>query len=144
MAELTFGMIKPDAVSACSSGLVIAAIEENGFHINRMHKVMLSESTARAFYAVHLERPFFGELIEFIISGPVILLALERDNAVKAWRDLMGPTDPADAEEGTMRKLFGTSIGCNAVHGSDGPDTAIQELTLFFPDLLKGTKYQER
>ena len=144
MAEYTFAMIKPDAVSANESGRIIAIIEEHGFHILRMHKVVLTESTARAFYAVHQERPFYGELIEFIISGPVILLAFERENAVKEWRDLMGPTDPADAPEGTIRHRYGTSIGCNAVHGSDGADTAIQELTLFFPELLKDKRYQER
>lgn len=136
MMEKTFAMIKPDAVEAKNSGKIIDIIEnQGGFNIIRMEKVQLSKEKAREFYAVHKERPFFGELVEFVTSGPVIIMALERDNAVKAWRDLMGATDPMKAEEGTIRKKFGKNIGNNATHGSDAPETAKQELALFFPNL---------
>ena len=90
---------------------------------------------AEEFYGVHKSRPFFGELVEFVTSGPVVIMALEKENAIADWRKLMGATDPAKAEAGTMRKLFGKSIGNNAVHGSDAPETAEFELSLFFPDL---------
>ena len=100
-----------------------------------MRKVVLDADKATEFYAVHKDRPFFGELVEFVTSGPVIIMALEKENAIKAWRDLMGATNPAEAAEGTIRKKFGTSIGNNAVHGSDAPETAKTELALMFPDL---------
>lgn len=135
MTERTFTIIKPDAVQAKHTGKIIDMIEQQGFEILRMHKVVLTKKDAEMFYDVHKERPFFKELIEFVISGPIILLALEKENAIKSWRDLMGATDPAQAQEGTIRKLFGTSISANAVHGSDAPETAQQELGLFFPDL---------
>jgi nucleoside-diphosphate kinase len=134
MIEQTFAVIKPDAIAAGNSGKIIDMIEKNGFDIIRMEKVMLDPEMAKEFYAVHKERPFFKELIDFITSGPVIIMMLERDNAVKAWRDLMGETDPAKAAPNTIRKLFGASIGKNATHGSDSSATAEQELELFFGD----------
>lgn len=133
--QRTFAMIKPDAVAAKNSGKIIDMIEKNGFTILGMKKVHLNKQTAQEFYAVHKERPFFGELVEFVTSGPVILLALEKENAILAWRDLMGATDPLKAQEGTIRKIFGKNIGNNAVHGSDAPETAHTELALFFPDI---------
>lgn len=133
--ERTFAMIKPDAVAAKNSGKIIDLIEKNGFTILRMEKKQLSPQLVETFYAVHKERPFFNEMVSFIVSGPVIIMALEKENAVKAWRDLMGATDPNKADAGTVRKLFGTSIGNNAAHGSDASETAMQELALFFSDL---------
>lgn len=132
MIERTFAMIKPDAVKHHNIGNIIAMIEAHGFTIDRMEKKQLSRSTAQQFYAVHKDRPFFGELVDFITSGPVIVLALEKENAIKAWRDLMGATNPAQAAEGTIRKKYAHSIGENAVHGSDAPETAAQELALIF------------
>lgn len=135
--ERTFAMIKPDAVAAGHSGAIIQAIEENGFKIVGMRKADLPKDMVEKFYGVHKERPFFGELVTFITSGPVVLLALEKEGAIKAWRDLMGSTNPDEAAEGTMRKRFGTSKGKNATHGSDAPETAAFELGLFFPELTK-------
>ena len=135
MIERTFAMIKPDAIAAKNSGKIIDMIEHNGFTILGMRKTTIDKATAQKFYAVHKERPFFGELVSFVTSGPVILMALEKENAIKAWRDLMGATDPFKANEGTIRKKFGTSIGNNATHGSDAPETAQEELGLFFPEL---------
>jgi len=135
MAEFTFGMIKPDAVIAKNSGPIIKMLEDDGFNIVRMRKGVLSVDTAEQFYAVHKDKPFFKELVEFVTSGPVIIMALHRDDAIKRLRELMGATNPADAADGTVRKLYGTSIGSNAVHGSDAPETAIIELELFFPEL---------
>ncbi len=128
-------MIKPDAVAAKNSGKIIDMIEKNGFTILGMEKKQLSKDKAAEFYAVHKERPFFGELVEFVTSGPVIVLALEKENGIAAWRDLMGATDPLKANEGTIRKIFGKNIGNNATHGSDAPETAQVELGLFFPHL---------
>ena len=135
MTERTFAMIKPDAVAAKNSGKIIDMIEQNGFTILGMRKMTIDKKKAEEFYAVHKERPFFGELVSFVTSGPVIVLALERDNAVKAWRDLMGATDSRKADKGTVRNLFGTDIGKNAAHGSDSVENAKIELNLFFPDL---------
>lgn len=135
MLERTFAMIKPDAVAAGNTGKIIDLIESKGFTIVGMEKTKLSKDKASLFYAVHKERPFFGELVDFVSSGPVVLLALEKDNAIKAWRDLMGATDPRKADVGTIRNLFGTHVGENATHGSDAPETAEQELALFFPNL---------
>ncbi len=132
MQERTFAIIKPDAVRAMRTGSIISIIEEAGFNILRLEKTTISKEKAREFYAVHKDRPFFGELVDFISSGPVVIMALEKDNAIKAWRNLMGATDPAKAAEGTIRKKFGTSIGNNVVHGSDAPETAKMELELFF------------
>jgi nucleoside-diphosphate kinase len=133
--NFTFAMIKPDAVRAGNTGAIINLIEKSGFEIVRMEKKTLNRATVEEFYAVHKARPFFGEMVEFVISGPAVLLALKKDDAVLAWRDLMGATNPATATYGTVRKLYGTSIGSNAAHGSDAPETAKTELGLFFPDL---------
>ncbi len=135
MIERTFAMIKPDAVAAHNSGKIIDLIEQNGFTILAMRKMKLDKQKAEEFYAVHKDRPFFGELVSFVASGPVIVMALERDNAVKAWRDLMGATDSRKADKGTVRNLYGTDIGKNAVHGSDSVENAQIELKLFFPEL---------
>lgn len=135
MTERTFAMIKPDAVAAKNGGKIIDLIEQNGFTIVGMRKMNIDKAKAEEFYAVHKERPFYGELVSFVTSGPVIVLALEKDNAVKAWRDLMGATDSRKADKGTIRNLFGTDIGKNAAHGSDAPETAKTELKLFFPEL---------
>lgn len=135
MKQKTFAMIKPDAIQAKDAGKIIDTIEKKGFTILRMEKTQLTKDKAQKFYAVHKERPFFGELVDFVTSGPVIIMALEKEDGIKAWRDLMGATDPLKAEEGTIRKLFGKNIGNNATHGSDAPETAAFELSLFFPDL---------
>jgi nucleoside-diphosphate kinase len=133
--ERTFAIIKPDAVAAGNSGKIIEIIEKNGFKIVGMQKMQLTKEKAQEFYGVHKDRPFFGDLVTFITSGPIVALALEKDGAIKAWRDLMGATDPLKAAEGTIRKQFGVNIGSNATHGSDAPETAKVELALFFPDL---------
>jgi nucleoside-diphosphate kinase len=132
--ERTFAIIKPDAVCGGHTGAIIDRIEKEGFSIVEMRKMSISRELAEKFYAVHAERPFFGELVDFMASGPVVVLMLEKENAIAAWRDLMGATDPAKAEEGTIRKLFGISLAeGNATHGSDAPETAAFELGLFFP-----------
>jgi nucleoside-diphosphate kinase len=133
--ERTFGMIKPDAVAAGNAGKILDAIEKNGFKVIGMRKLHMSLATAQKFYAVHSARPFYADLTSFMSSGPTIVLALEKDGAIKAWRDLMGATNPADAAEGTLRKLFGASIDNNAVHGSDAPETAAEEIKFFFADV---------
>ncbi len=133
--ERTFAIIKPDAVAAGHSGDIIRLIELNGFSILRLEKRMISKAEAETFYGVHKERPFFGELVEYMTSGPVIVMALERENAIASWRELMGATDPKKASLGSLRRMFGTHIGSNATHGSDAPETAAFELGLFFPDL---------
>lgn len=132
MNELTFAMIKPDVVKSKNSGKVLDLIEQNGFEILRMQKGQLSKEMAEDFYAVHASKPFFNELVSFVTSGPVIVMALEKENAIKEWRNLMGATDPLQAAPGTVRKLYGTNIGENAVHGSDSQENAAIELTLFF------------
>jgi len=129
---MTFAIIKPDAVRAGNIGNIIQKITENGFNIRAMKMVQMSRKIAEGFYEVHRERPFFGDLVEFMSSGPSIVLALEKDNAVQAWRDLMGPTDSTKAPKGTIRGDFGTSIQENASHGSDSPDNARFELCYFF------------
>lgn len=130
--ERTLAIIKPDAVAAGHAGKIIAMIEEAGFHILALRKQRLSRAEAEGFYAVHKGRPFFEELVEFMTEGPVVLMALERENAIAGWRELMGATNPEKAEAGTIRKLFGTNIGRNASHGSDAPETAAFELGWFF------------
>ena len=135
MVEKTFAMIKPDAVKAKNSGKIIDMIEAHGFTIVGMRKTQLTKAQVELFYAVHKERSFFGEMVDFLVSGPVVLLTLEKENAIKAWRDLMGATDPLKAEPGTVRKLYGTNIGSNATHGSDASATARIELAQFFPEL---------
>jgi nucleoside-diphosphate kinase len=130
--EQTLAIIKPDAVAARHAGRIIARIEEAGFQIRAMRQLQLSQKQAEGFYAVHRARPFFGSLTSFMASGPVIVLALEAEDAIKKWRGLMGATDPAKAEAGTLRKEFGGSIENNATHGSDAPETAAFELGYFF------------
>lgn len=129
---MTFGIIKPDAVRAGKAGAIIQRITENGFKIRAMKLLHMSRPLAEGFYAVHRERPFFGELVEFMTSGPSVALALEKDDAVQAWRDLMGPTDSTKAPKGTIRGDFGKNVGENAVHGSDSPENAKIELSYFF------------
>lgn len=135
MMQTTFAIIKPDAVKAGFSGKIIDRIEQEGFEIVSMRKMLISQPQAEQFYAVHKERPFFGELVSFMTSGPVIVMALRKDNAILAWRELMGATDPLKATVGTMRRTYGANVGENATHGSDAPETAAQELALFFPEL---------
>lgn len=132
--EQTFAVIKPDAVKAGNAGKIITMIEDNGFEILRLQKGQLSSDLAELFYDVHKEKPFFKELVDFISSGPIIIMALQKEDAINAWRTLMGSTNPVQAPEGTIRKKFGTSIGQNAVHGSDSAQTARQELGLFFAE----------
>lgn len=136
MVEKTFAIIKPDAVAAKHIGAIIETIERNKFTILRMQRVELSRAQAEQFYAVHKERSFFDELVDYMISGPVVIMALAQENAIQNWRDLMGATNPEKAAPGTLRKMFGTSIGNNATHGSDSAETASQELSFFFPDLI--------
>lgn len=135
MTELTFAIIKPDAVAAHNSGKIIDRIEKEGFKILGMKKCKLNRAQAEIFYEVHKSRPFFGELVDFMVSGPVVVMTLQKENAIAAWRDLMGSTNPASANEGTLRKEFGANIGNNAVHGSDSKDNARREIALFFPEL---------
>ena len=133
--ERTLAIIKPDAVAARNAGRIIERIESSGFTIRAMRLVNLSGKEAEGFYAVHRERPFFPSLTAFMSSGPAIVLALEAPDAIKKWRTLMGATDPAKADAGTLRKDFGKSIENNATHGSDAPDTAAYEIGYFFPGL---------
>ncbi|CCO24298.1 nucleoside-diphosphate kinase [Maridesulfovibrio hydrothermalis] len=135
MGELTFSIIKPDAVQNGKIGDILKMITDSGLKIKATKMIQLSRVQAEGFYAVHKERPFFGELVEYMISGPCVVSVLEGDNAIKRYRDLMGATNPADAEEGTIRKAFGASIEANACHGSDGPDTAAIEVPYFFSSL---------
>lgn len=135
MSNITFGIIKPDAVRTGNHGKIIAKILENEFKIRGMKLIHQSLKDAEGFYAVHAERPFYGELTEFMSSGPCVVLALEKDNAVPAWRELMGSTNPAEAAEGTLRKEFASSIGENAVHGSDSDENAAIEIAYFFSKL---------
>jgi nucleoside-diphosphate kinase len=135
MKEKTFAIIKPDAVAAKNIGNIIAMIEKNGFDIIGMRLAHLTKDQVETFYAVHKDKPFFGETVEFMTSSPVVLMVLEKENAIKAWRDLMGATNPAEAAEGTIRKLYGANIGSNATHGSDLPEAAAFEIGLFFPEL---------
>jgi nucleoside-diphosphate kinase len=130
--EKTFSIIKPDAVASGKAGKILALLEQNGFRIAALRMVKLSQSQAEGFYAVHKERPFYGSLVKFMTEGPVIVMALEREDAVKKLREVMGATNPANAAEGTVRKLFAESIERNAIHGSDAPETAAQELPYFF------------
>jgi len=125
-------MIKPDAVAAGKSGLILDQIIKNGFQIKALRLVHMSRPQAESFYAVHRGRPFFDSLVEFMTSGPVIAAILEKENAVASYRQLIGSTNPADAADGTIRKLFATSIQNNAVHGSDADDTAVKECSFFF------------
>ena len=130
--ERTFAIIKPDAVSKQLAGQILARIEAAGFTVTAMRMQHLTKTEAEGFYAVHAQRPFFGGLTDFMSSGPCVLLCLEAPEAIAQWRALMGATDPAKAEPGTLRKDFGASIDNNATHGSDAPETAAFELGYFF------------
>ncbi len=130
--QKTFSIIKPDAVASGRAGQILAHLEGAGFRIVAMRMTRLSQSVAGGFYAVHKERPFYNSLVTFMMEGPVVLLALEREDAVKTLREVMGATNPANAADGTIRKLFAESIERNAIHGSDAPETAAQELAYFF------------
>jgi len=135
MGNLTFAIIKPDAVRAGHTGNIIQRITDTGFKLRAMKMLHLSLREAEGFYAVHRERPFFAGLTEFMSSDPCVVMVLEKENAVKAWRDLMGATDPAKADEGTIRKEFGGSVGENATHGSDSDENAAIEIAYFFSQL---------
>lgn len=134
MSELqkTFSIIKPDAVASGKSGKILGHLEGSGFRIVALRMTRLSQSQAEGFYAVHRERPFFRSLVTFMTEGPVIVMALEREDAVKKLREVMGATNPANAAEGTIRKLYAESIERNSIHGSDAPETAAEELKFFF------------
>ena len=130
--QRTLAIVKPDAVAVNATGDIIASIVDNGFRIIGMKMLQITKKEAEGFYAVHADKPFFDSLTNFMSSGPIVVVALEREIAIKAWRDLMGPTNPANASEGTLRKKWGTSIERNATHGSDADDTARFELSYFF------------
>ena len=133
--ERTFAIIKPDAVERKLAGKILARIEEAGFTVRAMRLHHLTKREAEGFYAVHRERPFFRSLVGFMTSGPALALALERDNAVAHLRDVIGATDPAEAQPGTVRKLYAQSKERNAIHASDSPDNARKEVAFFFPEL---------
>lgn len=130
--ERTFAIIKPDAVKNRHTGEILTIAEQNGFQIIGLKLLRLGKHEAEAFYAVHKERPFFAGLVNFMTEGPVVVLVLERDNAIAKWREVMGATNPANAAEGTIRKRFAENIERNCVHGSDAPETAAQEIPFFF------------
>jgi nucleoside-diphosphate kinase len=132
MMEQTLAIVKPDAVRKKFSGSILARYEKEGFRIRALKTRLLSKAEAEGFYAVHRERPFFGSLVDFMVSGPVILVVLQKENAILAHRQLMGATDPAKAEKETLRALYGESIEYNAVHGSDSAETARFEIPYFF------------
>lgn len=133
--ERTLSIVKPDAVAANKVGAILAAIEAKGMRIVALRMLRLKPDQAQSFYAVHRERPFYKSLCEFMTSGPIVVSVLEAGDAIVRYRNLMGATNPAQAAEGTLRKLFATDVERNAVHGSDGPDTAKQEIAFFFPEL---------
>jgi nucleoside-diphosphate kinase len=133
--ERTFAIIKPNAFADGNSGKIISRIYDEGFKIVGLKKLYLSKVEAEGFYYVHKERPFFAELTDFMSSGPCVVMILEAENAIQKWRDLMGATNPADAAEGTLRRQFGASLGENATHGSDAPETAAFEMGYFFSGL---------
>src|SRR3984957_10931380 len=132
--ERTFSIIKPDATERNLTGAINAMIEEAGLRIVAQRRVRITREQAQAFYAVHRERPFFGELVDFMISGPVVVQVLEGDNAIAKYREVMGATNPANAAEGTIRKLYAESVGENSVHGSDSQENAAIEIAQFFTD----------
>lgn len=135
MSTLTFGIIKPDAVRAGKQGAILQKILDSGFKVRGMKLIHQTKKQSEGFYAVHAGKGFFEELTDFMSSGPCVVLALEKEGAVKAWRDLMGATNPAEAAEGTLRKEFAASIGENAVHGSDSDENAAIEISYFFSKL---------
>lgn len=130
--ERTFAMVKPDAVASGHLGDILNVVRDSGFRIVGLKLRRISRPEAEAFYAVHKERPFYGSLVTFMTEGPVLAMVLERENAIAKWREVMGATNPANAAEGTIRKQFAESIERNAAHGSDGPETAAQEIPFFF------------
>jgi len=132
VAQRTFSIVKPDAVRNGHTGAILAEIDKAGFKVVSIRKQSISKTEAEGFYYVHKARPFFGELTEFMSSGPIVLMVLEKDNAIADLRKLMGATNPADAADGTIRKQFASSIEENAIHGSDGDDTAAFEIGYFF------------
>ncbi|MCZ4280373.1 nucleoside-diphosphate kinase [Kiloniella laminariae] len=132
--ERTFSIIKPDATKRNLTGKIIAKFEEAGLRIVASKRIHMTRAQAEGFYGVHKERPFFGELVDFMISEPVVVQVLEGENAVAKNREVMGATNPAEAAEGTIRKEFALSIGENSVHGSDAPETAAEEIKFFFTD----------
>ena len=132
--ERTFSIIKPDATARNLTGQIIARFEEAGLRIVASKRIHMTREQAEGFYAVHKERPFFNDLVSFMISGPVVLQVLEGDNAIVRNREIMGATNPADADAGTIRKDFAESIEANSVHGSDAPETAAEEIKFFFTD----------
>jgi nucleoside-diphosphate kinase len=132
--ERTFSIIKPDATRRNLTGKITAMLEEAGLRVIASKRLRLTREQAEGFYAVHRERPFFNDLVTFMISGPVVVQVLEGENAIDKNREVMGATNPADAAEGTIRKLYAESLEANSVHGSDGPDTAAQEIPFFFSD----------
>jgi len=136
--QRTFSMIKPDAVAAGQAGEILAMIQAAGFRVLNLRMIRITESQAQGFYAVHRERPFFNGLVKFMTEGPVIAMALEREDAILKLREVMGATNPANAAEGTIRKRFASNIERNCIHGSDAPETAEMELRFFFStaDLL--------
>ena len=131
--EKTFAIAKPDAVEKNHIGGIIGLIEKNGLRVKAMRMMHMTRPIAEGFYAVHRERPFFGELVDFMTRGPCVVMVLEGEGAIGKWREIMGATDPKKAADGTVRKLFGANVGENASHGSDGPDTAKFEIGWFFP-----------
>ena len=135
MTEKTFSIIKPDGVRQGDTGKILARIEEAGFKILGLRMIQMTSRHAQGFYAVHKERPFFGSLMEFMSSGPCVVMVLEKDNAIEDLRKLMGATDPAKADEGSIRKDFASSIEANVIHGSDSPETAAAEIPYFFTSL---------
>ena len=130
--ERTFSIIKPDATKRNLTGAITKVFEENGLRVVASKRVWMSQKQAENFYAVHKERPFFGELVEFMCSGPTIVQVLEGENAIAKNREVMGATNPAEAADGTIRKMFAESIGENSVHGSDAPETAAEEMAYWF------------
>jgi nucleoside-diphosphate kinase len=136
--ERTLAIIKPDSVARGIAGEIVSAIEQAGFRIRGMRMLRLNRERAEGFYAVHRGKPFFAGLVEFMTEGPVVVLALEREDAILKWRELMGATNPANAAEGTLRRRFGTSIQRNCVHGSDAHETARFELGYFFSEAELG------
>ena len=133
--QKTLSIIKPDAMKLKYSGKIIDFIEDRGFSVIAQKKIILTRSQAEAFYSVHKERPFFHELVDFMISGPILVQIIEAKDAVSYYREIMGSTNPDEAEEGTIRKLYGTNIQCNAVHGSDSLENANLETSFFFNKL---------
>ena len=132
--QRTFSILKPDATKRNLTGAVNAVIEKAGLRIVAQKRIQMTKAQAETFYAVHSARPFFGELVEFMTSGPVVVQVLEGEDAIAKYRDVMGATNPANAAEGTIRKLYAVSVGENSVHGSDAPETAAQEIKFFFND----------